>query len=101
MSQLNLLHRKMKKQQKPGSSEETVQVVVPNSRKYAPEKIWELFCYSPEKYSLPHVSFFCCATKRTSPFFLYIAHKKTLLMIKYELSTSCRYISKRDLDLDK
>ena len=36
------------------------------------------------------VLFFCYAPKRPSPFFLYIPHKKPLLMIKYELSTSCR-----------
>jgi len=68
MSQLNLLHRKMKKQQKPGSSEETVQVVVPNSRKYAPEKIWELFCYSPKNILYHMFLFSAMPPKELAPF---------------------------------
>jgi len=34
---------------------------------------------------------FCYAPKRHSSFLLYIPHKNPLLMIKYEVSTSCRW----------
>jgi len=53
---------------------------------------------APEKdiYSLPNfVSFFCYVPNDLAP----VSYKNPLLMIKYELSTSCRYNSKRVVKL--
>ena len=68
---------------------------IADSRKYASEKIRERnsrFSYAPEKcvFFAKFCISLCYAPKRSNPF-LYIPHKNSLLMIKYELSISCRW----------